>query len=235
MDMEQLNTEFDEYGFVLLKNRISTETADLMATRIVEIMSAKPDADRLDQGMQALLDYDDLFLPLVTDPVVLELARRTLGEPFRLAEVGVRWLKPGAPGQSLHADVPLHLFPEPLPDVCFLINTIWMLNDFTRSNGATLLMPFSHHTRRRPRAGATYRHLVAAEAPLGSVVVFKGNLWHAGGANRTRDRHRIGVSVPYFAKWMDRTAGNWQTMPRRVYDRLPPLVQSMVAHKVVDD
>jgi ectoine hydroxylase-related dioxygenase (phytanoyl-CoA dioxygenase family) len=235
MDIEQLHVELDEYGFVLLERQIPTETIDRMAARIVEIMSRQPDADRLDQGMQALLDFDDMFLPLVTHPTVLELARRTLGEPFRLAEVGVRWLKPGAPAQSLHTDVPLGRFPQPLPDVCFVLNTIWMLNDFTRRNGATLLMPFSHHSRRRPRPKVDYRYLVTAEAPRGSVVVFKGSVWHSGGANRTRDQHRIGVSVPYFAAWMDRQAGNWQTMPRRVYNRLPPLVQALVAHKVVDE
>ncbi|MBI4551302.1 MAG: phytanoyl-CoA dioxygenase family protein [Candidatus Latescibacteria bacterium] len=235
MDIEQLKLELDEYGFVILENQLPADEIDRMATRLVEIMNQQPDADRLDQGLQALLDYDDIFIPLVTNPAFLELARHTLGEGFRLAEVGARWLKPGAPAQSLHADVPLGRFPQPLPDVCFVLNSIWMLTDFTREIGATLLMPFSHHTRRRPRPGVAYNHLVAAEAPRGSIVIFHGGLWHCGGANTTRDQHRLGVSVPYFAAWMDPNAGNWQTMPRRVYDRLPPLVQRLVAHKVVND
>lgn len=187
MDIEHLITELDEYGFVVLQNQIATDEIDRMAERLMAIMSKQPDADRLDQGLQALLDLDDVFVPLVTNPTYLELTRHKLGDGFRLAEVGARWLKPGAPAQNLHVDVPLGRFPQPMPDVCFLLNSLWMLTDFTRENGATLLMPFSHHSRRRPRQNVDYRHSVAAEAPRGSIVIFNGGIWHGSGRNVTSD------------------------------------------------
>ena len=50
--------------------------------------------------------------------------------------------------RGLHADVPLPWFAQnnlPTPsNVCFMVNAIWMLTEFTRDNGATLLLPYSH-------------------------------------------------------------------------------------------
>jgi ectoine hydroxylase-related dioxygenase (phytanoyl-CoA dioxygenase family) len=37
----------------------------------------------------------------------------------------------------------------------------------------------------------------ALEMPAGSVMVFHGSLWHAGGANVTADDHRLGVNLQY--------------------------------------
>ena len=98
----------------------------------------------------------------------------------------------------MHADVPVGWFVQsgrPVPDVCFLVNCIWMLTEFTRANGGTLLMPFSQHWRRLPRAGVAYRHLVAAEGPPGSIVLFNGSIWHGSGANQTRDAQRLRLSL----------------------------------------
>src|SRR5262249_48704029 len=159
------------------------------------------------------------FLPLVTNPVYLELARHALGDGFRVGDVGVIWIQPGAPGQNLHCDVPLGKLPEPLPDAHFLLNSMFMLSDFTRDNGATLVLPFSHRSHRRPRAGIQYKHLVAAEGRRGSVLVFHGALWHGSGPNVSTEQHRLSATVPLFASWMDASAGNWTTMPRSAFNR----------------
>ena len=76
-----------------------------------------------------------------------------LGPGFQMAEVGARWIKPGAEAQNLYADVPIGWFPQSgltIPDC------IWMLTDFTLENGATQVMSFSHHSRRTPRSGVDY-------------------------------------------------------------------------------
>jgi ectoine hydroxylase-related dioxygenase (phytanoyl-CoA dioxygenase family) len=160
----------------------------------------------------------------------LELARHLIGDGMQMAEVGAVWNKPGAPAGGLHADVPVGWFASagrPIPDTCFMVNCIWMLTEFTRENGATLLLPFSHHSRRVPRPGVQYRHLVAAEGPPGSIVIFHGAIWHGSGANTTRDSQRLGVSSGFHAHWMDPSAGGWHLLTREVRDRMPPEVQAM--------
>ena len=237
MNIEELKRELDEYGFVIIHNLISPAEADRMAKRLMEIMGRQADADKPVQNLRNVLNNDDqdIFVPLVTNPVYLELARHLLGPDFQLAEVGGLWIKPGAPAPSFHADVPVGWFPQsglPVPDACFITNSLWMLTEFSRENGATQLIPFSQYSRRAPRPDVDYKHRVSAEGPAGSVVIFHGSIWHRGGANVTQDEQRVGLSVPYHAHWMDPAAGHWHLMKRSVRDRMPPQVQKMSRHVV---
>ena len=239
MDIEQLKGELDECGFVIIHNLISTAEANRMAKRLMEIMGQQSDADKLVQNQRAVFNHDDqdIFVPLVTNPVYLELARHLLGPDFQLAEVGGLWIKPGAPAPSFHADVPVGWFPQsglPVPDACFIVNSLWMLTDFSRENGATQLIPYTHHSRRVPRPNVDYKqHRLSAEGPAGSVVIFHGSIWHRGGANVTQNKQRVGLSIPFHAHWMDPAAGGWNLMKRSVRDRMPPLIQQM-SRRVVE-
>ena len=81
IDLESLKTELDEYGFVTIPNVISPSDADLMAKRVVDIMSRQPDSGELDNHLPSLLEHvmdtkeSDLFFSAVTIPVYLELAQ----------------------------------------------------------------------------------------------------------------------------------------------------------------
>jgi ectoine hydroxylase-related dioxygenase (phytanoyl-CoA dioxygenase family) len=108
-----------------------------------------------------------------------------------------------------------------------MLNCMWMLTEFTPDNGATLILPFSHTSRRIPRRGVQYRNFVYGTGPAGSIVIFDGRIWHAGGANTTQNSHRVGLSTGYFANWMDPAAGGWYLMKRSVRDRMPAEVQKM--------
>lgn len=154
-DLDELKAELDEYGLVVLHNLLPAEQAQHMADRLMDIMNRQPEAEKLYQNLRGVFNYDphDTFVPLVTNPIYLELARHLIGEGMQMAEVGAVWNKPGAPAGGFHADVPAGWFARsgrPVPDVCFMVNCIWMLTEFTRDNGGTLLMPFSQHSRRVP-------------------------------------------------------------------------------------
>jgi ectoine hydroxylase-related dioxygenase (phytanoyl-CoA dioxygenase family) len=232
MNLDQLKLELEEYGFVVIHDLIPRAEAERMAKRLMELMDQNLDPNLRNLNLRGVFNYDDqdTLIPLVTKPVCLDLAQHMLGPGFQMCEVGAIWLKPGAKAQGLHADVPIGWFPQAgmsIPSACFVVNCIWMLTDFVKENGATQLIPFSHHSRRVPRGGVEYKHFVTAEGPAGSVVVFHGSIWHRGGANFTTDKHRMGLSAGYFASWMDPAAGGWHLMKRSVRDRQPPLVQQM--------
>ena len=103
MDIDKLKGELDECGFVIIPNLISTSEANRMAERLMEIMGQQSDADKLVQNLRAVSNHDDqdIFVPPITNPAYLELARHLLGPDFQLAEVGGLWIKPGAPGAEL--------------------------------------------------------------------------------------------------------------------------------------
>jgi hypothetical protein len=239
---ENIKSEFDEYGFVVLKELIPRRDAMNLAEQVKEIMSRQPDADKVDQHLPGFLNHiqpqdEPLFLPLVTQPVCLALARALLGDGFQMTEVGCRWRKPGAPAGPVRITRPIDSIARaglPMPNNCFVVAFSWMLNDLTRDMGATYYHPFSHHAPRAPRTGVSYRYPVEVEAPAGSVLVHHGGIWHGFGANTTKDSARVGLMGGYFPFWMDPVSVGWKPMKRSVRDRMPPIVQNMNQH-VSDD
>jgi ectoine hydroxylase-related dioxygenase (phytanoyl-CoA dioxygenase family) len=231
-DLAKLKTDLDEYGFVVLHNLIPTDQANHMATRLMEIQNRQPDAHKLYQNLRGVFNYDDedTFVPLVTHPVYLELAKHLVGDGMQMAEVGAVWNKPGASAGGWHADVPIGWFARqgrPIPRTCFMVNCIWMLTEFTRENGGTQIIPFSQNSLRVPQPQGEYPHAVPAEGPAGSIVIFHGSIWHRSGPNTTKDKQRVGVSSGFHAQWMDPRAGGWYLLTREVRDRMPPEVQEM--------
>jgi ectoine hydroxylase-related dioxygenase (phytanoyl-CoA dioxygenase family) len=73
------------------------------------------------------------------------------------------------------------------------------LDDFTATNGATMLIPGSHlwGDDRRP----TREEMVPAVMPVGSMVYFLNTLWHSGGAN-TSNEPRRSMTVQYCQPWI---------------------------------
>lgn len=78
-------------------------------------------------------------------------------------------------------------------------NAMWMIDDFTEENGATLVVPGSHLSGREPDNdsdnGANW---VSAVAPAGTVCIFEGRTWHSTGTNVT-DEPRIGLTTNFCA------------------------------------
>ncbi len=241
---QRLNSEwkadFEEYGFIVLREVIPRADALRLEERVRQIMRRRTDAAAPDQHISGFWNElepadDSDFLPLITQPVCLELARTLLGEGFQMTEVGARWRKRGAAASPMHVTRPLDRITDaglPMPNVSFVLAFSWMLNDLTAEMGATLYLPFSHHAPRGPRPGIAYRHLVAIEAPAGSVVIHHGGLWHQFGPNRTTDKERVGFMGGYFPRWMDPVSVGWQPMKRSVRDRLPPAVRAMNSHVI---
>lgn len=232
---EDLKAEFDEYGWIVLKEAIPRGEVARVEERLKEILSRRPDAGKAEQHLPAVFNHlepkdDQLFVPLVTQPICLRLARDLLGEGFQMTETGCRWRKPGAPEGPIHATRPLDIMDRnglPAPNQCLVLAFSWMLNDLTRDMGATLYLPFSHHAPRGPRTGVRYQHLVPVEAPAGSVLIHHSGTYHHFGANTTKDKARMGFMGGYIPFWMDMVASGWAPMKKSVRDRLPEAVQRM--------
>ena len=154
VDLDKAKLQLDEYGYTLIPDLIPRQDALRMADRLMDLSVERGNSDG--GGYQSLsclynhLDPDEyeFFLPLVINPVVLELVRHLIGEGYQMIGSDVVWRQPGVPAHALHADVPMAWFGEqglPVPrNICFLIQCQWMLTDFTRENGGTQLLPMSH-------------------------------------------------------------------------------------------
>ena len=240
-DAASYKATLDEYGFILLKNLISRETALYMASRLIDIFESQPDVVEADQHISSVFDHltpDDyeLFQETLTHPICLDLARRTLGEDFQLAEPGARRFKPGAHGLPVHVGEPAARLKElgiRIPETCFALTFSWMLNDLNEDNGVRLLMPFSHHFGHAPRDHLEYPHLAQVEAPAGSILLFNSATWHGVAPNRSRDGDRIELACEYYMSWLDPREIGWKPLKRSVRDRMSDVFQRL--NKRVDE
>lgn len=78
-------------------------------------------------------------------------------------------------------------------------NVMWMLDDYTAENGATLVVPGSHLSGRQPdHALDSNANWIPATGPAGTALVLEGRIWHSTGANTTQ-RPRVGLTTNFCA------------------------------------
>jgi ectoine hydroxylase-related dioxygenase (phytanoyl-CoA dioxygenase family) len=149
--------------------------------------------------MYNLLAKDPVFRAMPVHPNVLPLAERLLDRGCLLSGMTAIDIGPGEHPQPMHGDDIVMSRHLPRPHVPMMVTSMWALSDFTPDNGGTRFVPGSHRfpcTPESPEAPLVV-DVCALEMPAGSVMVFHGSLWHAGGANVTAADHRLGVNVQY--------------------------------------
>jgi len=98
-----------------------------------------------------LLVHGRLFEQVPVHPNVLPLVERLLDPGCLVSSLSSIAIDPGERAQPIHADD--QLLPLPKPHVPIVCNTMWALTDFTDANGATRLIPGSHHRDHSPEIG----------------------------------------------------------------------------------
>jgi ectoine hydroxylase-related dioxygenase (phytanoyl-CoA dioxygenase family) len=184
----------DTAGYVVLQDFLDAGTLAAVRVRVEELFKAEgenagsefrkePGARRLAN----LVDKGEIFRKLIAIPRILELVGHVLGPQFKLSSFN---------GRSTNAYTteaqPLHCDAGAIPDEkgFWVCNTIWLLDDFTLTNGATRIVPGSHHWKQLPQTTLAHPEEphpaeVLVTAPAGSVVVMNTHAWHGGTANQT--------------------------------------------------
>jgi len=106
---------------------------------------------------------------------------------------------PGQGGQDVHRDQWKYDYVDMPIEV--EINGMWAVTDFTEANGATRVMPGSHRLANDLRPDGS--NTVPAEMSKGSLLLYLGTTYHAGGKNTT-DQVRIGLSLQHAVGWVAR-------------------------------
>jgi ectoine hydroxylase-related dioxygenase (phytanoyl-CoA dioxygenase family) len=175
-----------------------------------------------------LLAHGEIFQRVPLHPGVLPVAEAILDEGLQLSSLSAITLAPGETAQTVHADS--QLIPLPRPHPAIAVNALWALSDFTEANGATRVVPGSHLHDHAPEYGEPY-DTIAAEMPVGSVMLFDSQLWHGGGANRTADR-RWAVACYYCAGWVRQQENQQLGLPRELVAGFPRRLQELCGWSV---
>lgn len=212
--VEQHLFEVELYGFTVIEGVLDPDAvARLRATNERLLESAGSDLDFHGRAghVANLPALDAVYHPCIDHPRVLPVLEAAMGRDLILASLNSRVVRPGESEQGLHSDVPGQLR---RPGAPIMMNTIWMLDDFTLENGATRLVPGSHRNDSDgPPPGRSVDLVHRAVAAAGSVLAFYGQCWHGGGANLSgRPRHAL-FGHYRVASWM-----RFQCDPHRGFD-----------------
>ncbi|MGA6205112.1 phytanoyl-CoA dioxygenase family protein [Nocardia testacea] len=135
---------------------------------------------------------------LVEHPRVLAVLDRLFLPNYLLSQLQAIEIHPGEQAQMLHHDDGFYPIARPRPPLSAA--TMWAIDAFTDTNGATVVLPGSHHwdSARGPTEVDTR---TAVRMPAGSCAFYLGTLWHGGGANRSAAA-RLGVTAQYCEPWL---------------------------------
>lgn len=146
------------------------------------------------ERVYALLAKAPSIAEMIEHPFVLAMLDRLLPKNYLLSAALAINVHPGETPQPIHFDDGAGGVNLPKPRQALGYSTIWALDDFTDDNGATEVIPGSHHwpDSRKPTPSDVFKVIM----PAGSVIIFDGTLLHRGGAN-TSDTVRLAITPQY--------------------------------------
>ena len=174
------------------------------------------------------------FLDLLSHATTRELVTGLLGDHYLLSSHTANIANPGGVAMRLHTDqwwmpppttigragLPVgsmsrELFDQDAESTGAIsppvaLNILWMLDDFTESNGGTRLVPGSHLSGRQPDLAAKS---IAATGPAGTALLCDGRIWHGTGANTSKKPRRAVLTTfctPQFRPQENYTVGTRQ-------------------------
>lgn len=151
------------------------------------------------------------FERLLENPRVLPYVEALMGENLILFSDNVNVLFPQKSGREAESFVEAAGFHRDFgwwTDRPCAVNCMYWIDDFTESNGATVLIPGSHQRHLDSLGDIDYfrKHAVRPTGPAGSVLLFDATIWHAAGKN-VSDAPRRGAffvySLPIFRQQYD--------------------------------
>ncbi len=164
---------------------------------------------------------DEVFL----DPRLRAIVEGVIGKYNQINITTLFNTLPGETKQDLHQDDGLWPIPRPHPP--FLCNCLIAFDEFTKDNGATHLVPFSHSWTKPVDQSVPS---IQIEMPSGSAVFWEGGMWHAGGANTTCDQERMGLFISHQVSYLRPQEIQLLAIPPAVAKRMPQKLQRLIGY-----
>ncbi|GAB4143227.1 MAG: phytanoyl-CoA dioxygenase family protein [Sphingomonadales bacterium] len=186
--------------------------------------SERGQADRY--HIHDLLARDIVFGRLLEDPRLDPLLEPMIGRNWIMYAFTTSSLPPGASnyGRRIHVDCPRFV-----PGYATNMGVIWALDDFTRENGGTQLLPGSHHLPDTPDEALFERHCQQVTCPAGSLIVVNARVYHRSGFNHSGQwRHALTMNIcrPYMKQRLD-----WvRLIPSEIADRLNDRARRLIGY-----
>lgn len=200
-NMAAVNRALRDSGFFLWRDYLSARAIARIKTLLRQL--ERTDAlvtYRRSKRIWALVNHGELFASMVMEPRLRRVVAEVLGPEFLLSDFSANVVYPGSQPDKFHIDYPFNeMKARPVKGVLG-VQCVLAIDDFTRENGATELVPGSHPLCTSPPSN----HRCASNTCLmqaGSLLLMAASTWHRAGVNRSgRDRRALLFS--FVERWV---------------------------------
>ena len=230
LDIGAVVGDIHKRGYTVVENFLVAEEVDRMRVAfdtevlITEMKALGTSTGRTWRAHNLLAKTratDFVFL----DPRLRAIVDGVIGQYSQLNIATLFNTLPGETRQGLHQDD--GLWPIPRPHPSFLCNVLFAFDNFTKENGATHLVPFSHKSTEPIDQEVESLQI---EMNSGDALFWEGGLWHGGGANRTIDEERMGFFISHLVSYLRPSDLQLVSVPREVARELPHRIQRLLGY-----
>jgi ectoine hydroxylase-related dioxygenase (phytanoyl-CoA dioxygenase family) len=198
-----------------------------------ELIRADVGQDRLARSgeigvLRLMPRYDSFFLELLAVPEMLAIVDETLSETAILHLQNGFVLPPRDSSATAGFQHTYHRdFPRHLHGYLASLNVMLTLDDFTATNGGTLVVPGTHQQPERPEQSFLDAAAVAIECPAGAMIVFDSTLWHAAGPNHS-EHDRLAINHQFTRSFFKQQIDYVRALGDGLILTQPPRVQQLL-------
>ena len=225
--------QMDTQGYIVFENVIDDAWLDGLRKAFDAIYEAEGEAAGVEvaqmEGVRRLADLvnkGDVFDQVYLKPWLLATVQYVLRRPFKLHSVNGHDPLKGHGLQALHMDTGQPNVPG---GPFHTVNSMWMLDDFTATNGPTRIVPGTHlkpgrvqdYVEDRKADHPDQIHLIGKS---GSVAVFNGSLWHSSYINKDGQSRRT-LHCAFIAREHKQQTNQREYLREETEKRLSPLAR----------
>ncbi len=223
------------HGYTILKSVINDKECDeikKLAKQNFGIFNKKTKIkNNLEESIYNLHNKNNKFIKYLDHPKIINIVKKTLStgsfnneEKIILRQSAVRSPKKGF-AQQLHNDSRISKTKYPL-----ILQVIWLLDDFTKLNGATRILPKSQHLEGFPKKNKRYKNERILTAKKGSVIIFNASVWH-GSSEKFTNEDRYGMIFSYSRWFLKPTFDHTKNTPLKTYKKLSNFQKELLGFK----
>ncbi|KAL6895079.1 PhyH domain-containing protein [Trichoderma evansii] len=237
--MQNLIDEVNKHGFVIIRDAFDASTVAAAKSEALRLTNDPKTAGPAGQAgrnnfeghktqrMYSLVNKSRIFDAFALHEDVLALNDHFLDAGYLLNSFQSINILPGETAQTLHYDhgfASLERPHRPLGSAVMIA-----LDDYTATNGATVIVPDSHNwdSNRIP----TMTDTIPVIMPAGSIIYFLSTLWHGGGAN-VSDKPRLALTAQYCQPWIRPMENMILAVDWEKLDEIPERLVGMLGYKV---
>ena len=211
--IDKVVEEIVNLGFSVIHSGLSDDEIqslsskfDFLHARYLRIYDSKY-LESIDEhnSIRLPLAFDRAFIELATNKNVLNVVERLIVGKFMLNQQNGIINPPGKQYSqgAWHRDLPYQHFVSSRP---IAINALYCVDDFTKDNGATHVLPASHKQESFPSDAYTLKNSAQITARAGSFIMMDCMTFHRGGVNNTRAKRRAVnhiYTIPHIKQLID--------------------------------